>query len=46
MIKSDDLNYLIFKLIKVGNVTNMVNSHEQGALAIFLRLDSLELIFG
>jgi hypothetical protein len=33
-----------YQLTKVGNVTNMVNSLEQGVLAIFLRLDSLELI--
>jgi hypothetical protein len=30
MIKLDDLNYLRFKLIKVKNVMNMVNSYEQG----------------
>jgi hypothetical protein len=38
MIKWDDLNYLMLKLIKVKNVINMVNSHHTGGTNKFAKM--------
>jgi hypothetical protein len=46
MIKPDDLNYLWLKLIKVRNVINMVNSHEQGGTNKLAKMRRIRKKFG